>query len=133
MAFLGQEAQLRELQDRFKFLYAGMFLLLGVLASRMLYLQILNGDQMRRYAEENRIKRVRVTAPRGMIFDRNRTLLIDNRPAFDLEVTPQYLRESKQIKQEISLAAKLSHMPEKEIYAALEKAKTQPSFMPVKI
>jgi Mg2+/Co2+ transporter CorC len=29
-----------------------------------------------------------------MIFDRNRTLLIDNRPAFDLEIIPQYFKLS---------------------------------------
>src|ERR1700758_4642703 len=95
MAFLGQEEQIREFQDRFRYLYAVAFLGLGILLSRLVFLQILEGDRMRRYSEENRIRRVKVAAPRGMIFDRNHNLLIDNRPAFDLEITPQYLRESK--------------------------------------
>ena len=85
MAFLGQEEQIREFQDRFKFLYAVLFLGLGLLVSRLVFLQILKGDQMRQYSEENRIKRVKVAAPRGMVFDRNHQLLIDNRPDFDLE------------------------------------------------
>src|ERR1700749_3572100 len=106
MAFLGQEEQIRELQDRFRYMYAIVFLGLGLLLSRMVYHQILNGEKMRRFSEENRIKRVKVAAPRGMIFDRNRRLLIDNRPAFDLEIVPQYLRESKQSKQVISLVSK---------------------------
>src|SRR6478672_13472992 len=110
MAFLGQEEQIREFQDRFKFLYAILFLGLGLLVSRLVYLQVLKGDQMRQYSEENRIKRVKVAAPRGMIFDRNRQLLIDNRPAFDLEITPQYLRESKQTPQVLDLLSKLIHM-----------------------
>src|SRR6476659_6353431 len=96
MAFLGQEEQIREFQDRFRYIYAAVFLGLGLLLSRLVYLQILKGDQMRHYSEENRIKRVKIASPRGMIFDRNRKLLIDNRPAFDLEIIPQYLRESKQ-------------------------------------
>src|ERR1700730_10755060 len=96
MAFLGQEEQIREFQDRFRYLYVILFLGMGLLLSRLVFLQILKGDQMRRYSEENRIKRVKVVAPRGMIFDRNRKLLIDNRPAFDLEVIPQYLKETKQ-------------------------------------
>ncbi|HAR42017.1 MAG TPA: penicillin-binding protein 2, partial [Bdellovibrionales bacterium] len=88
---------------------------------------------MRQYSEENRIKRVKITAPRGMIFDRDRTLLIDNRPAYDLEIIPQYLKESKQTVQVIGVLAKILRMPESKIYEILQKAKSQPSFMPVKI
>src|SRR3954471_24955334 len=95
MAFLGQEEQVREYQDRFKYLYAALFLGFGFLLSRLVYLQVLNGDKMRQYSEENRIKRVKVASPRGMIFDRNRKILIDNHPAFDLEIIPQYLHEAQ--------------------------------------
>ena len=86
MAFLGQEEQVREFQDRFKFLYAAVFIGLGLLLVRLVHLQIFIGEKMRQHSEENRIKRVKIAAPRGMIFDRNHKLLIDNRPAFDLEI-----------------------------------------------
>src|ERR1700737_4145412 len=119
MAFLGQEEQIREFQDRFKYLYATVFVGLGLLLSRLVYLQILQGDRMRQYSEDNRIKRVKIDAPRGMIFDRGRKLLIDNRPAFDLEIIPQYLKESKQTPQVIGLLSKLVNMPDKDIYAIL--------------
>lgn len=133
MAFLGQEEQIREFQDRFKFLYAILFLGMGLIISRLVFLQILKGDQMRQYSEENRIKRVKVAAPRGMIFDRTHRLLIDNRPDFDLEVIPQYLKESRQEKKVIELLAKILKIPPKDILDILEKAKGQPSFMPVKL
>ncbi len=133
MAFLGQEEQVREFQDRFKYLYAILFIGLGLLVSRLVYLQILRGDQMRQYSEENRIKRVKVAAPRGMIFDRNHTLLIDNRPDFDLEVIPQYLRGSGEEKKVIGLLSRILKIPESDIADTLEKAKSQPAFMSVKI
>src|SRR4051794_8471671 len=133
MAFLGQEEQIREFQDRFRYLYVIVFLALGLLLSRMVYLQVLKGDQMRHYSEENRIKRVKVASPRGMIFDRNRKLLIDNRPAFDLEVIPQYLYESKQQTTVVKMLSKLVHMPESDIDDILEKSRYQPSFMPIKV
>src|SRR6478609_7123067 len=133
MAFLGQEEQIREFQDRFKYLYAVLFICLGLLVSRLVFLQILKGDQMRLYSEENRIKRVKVAAPRGMIFDRNHKLLIDNRPDFDLEIIPQYLRESRQEKKVIGMLSKFLNMKEQDIQDILNKARTQPSFMPVKI
>ncbi len=133
MAFLGQEEQIREFQDRFKFLYAAVFIGLGLMLSRLVYLQILNGEKMRQYSEENRIKKVKMAAPRGMIFDRNRKLLIDNRPAFDLEIIPQYLKESKRQGEVIRLLARQLKMPEAKINATLAKAKSQASFLPVKI
>ncbi|MCC7440108.1 MAG: penicillin-binding protein 2 [Bdellovibrionales bacterium] len=133
MAFLGQEAQLRELQDRFKFLYAAMFVLLGIVGARMLYLQILSGDEMRKFSEENRIKRVRIAAPRGMIFDRSRTLLIDNRPAFDLEITPQYLNESGDRAAVLRQLSRLIDTPPEKIQERLDKGANQPRFLPVKI
>ena len=59
--------------------------------------------------------------------------LVDNRPAFDLEITPQYLRESKQTKEVVARLAALIEMPGSEILEALEKARTQPAYIPIKI
>lgn len=133
MSFLGQEEQIRELQDRFRFLYFALAIGVIIIFSRLVYLQIFNGDKMRHYSEENRIKRVKIAAPRGMVFDRNRTLLLDNRPAFDLELIPQYLKESKRSKETLSLLASVIKMKEEEIYATIEKMKNQPTFIPIKI
>ncbi len=131
MAFLGQEEQVREFQDRFKYLYAALFIGIGLLVSRLIFLQILRGDDYRLSSEENRIKRVKVAAPRGMIFDRNHTLLIDNRPDFDLEIIPQYLRSGDE-KKVIELLSKIIKMPEKEIRDTIDKSKSPP-YMSVKI
>jgi len=131
MAFIGNEEQIRFLQERFKYLYGVLFIGLGVLLARMVYLQVVNGDQMRQYAEENRIKRVKITAPRGMMFDRQNRLLIDNRPAFNVQITPQYLNESGHPKQVIAKLSTLIKMPVDEIEKRILKVRGQPSFMPV--
>ncbi len=133
MAFLGQEEQIREYQDRFTYLHTILFAVLILFISRLIFLQILNGDKMRRVSEENRIRRIKIASPRGMILDRNRKLLVDNRPAFDLEIIPQYLKQSKQTPEVVSLISHLIHISEKEIYEALKKSETQPSFIPIKI
>lgn len=133
MAFLGQEEQIREFQDRFKYLYAVLFIGMGILVSRMVYLQIFSGDKMRQYSEENRIKRVKIASPRGMIFDRNRTLLIDNRPAFDVEIIPQYLYESKQTDIVVASLSKLINVTEAQIKKTLQKGRYQARFLPIKI
>ena len=133
MAFLGQEEQIREYQDRFRYLYTVLFVILILFISRLIFLQILNGDRMRRVSEENRIRRIKIASPRGMMLVQNRKVLVDNRPAFDLEIIPQYLKQSKQTKEVVSLIAHLIPVSEKDIYENLRKAETQPSFIPIKI
>ena len=70
-----------------------------------------------------------------MIFDRNRKLLIDNRPAFDLEITPQYLRESKRTEPKSSklISSLISTCRKATSRTGSNNAKYQPAFMPVKI
>lgn len=133
MAFVGQEEQLRELQDRYRYLYTAIFIAFGILLSRLIYLQIFNGEKMRLFSEENRIRRVKIVAPRGMIVDRERKLLIDNRPSFDLEIIPQYLRESKRGPEVVGRLSNLIHMSVADIQSVLDKARGQPPFLPIKI
>lgn len=133
MAFLGQEELLRIYQERFKYLYLILSISLILIVSRLVYLQIFNGDVMRQYSDDNRIKKVTIEAPRGMIFDRNRTLLVDNQPSFDLEIVPQYLRESQNKKEVLKKLSQFSGISVKEIAKKLKLARTLPAFLPVKI
>lgn len=133
MSFLGQDEQIREYQFRFRYLYIVVFTALFILLSRLWYLQIMNGDKFHQYSEENRIKRVKITAPRGMIFDRNKKLLVDNRPAFDLEVTPQELYADKEWKKKIDTVSKMVKVPAADLFETLEHAKGGPSFLPIKL
>ena len=134
MAFLGQEEQLREYQDRFKYFNGTLIIAITLVLGRLMYLQILQGDELRRKSEENRLERVSIPAPRGMIFDRNRTLLVDNRPAFDLEIIPQYLYGSKQSEKVIKRLATLLEIPPNQISKKVKRGrKTQAAFKPTVI
>jgi len=57
-----------------------------VLFARLFYLQIVKGDEFRRHSESNSIRLQNISGPRGLIFDRNGKLLVDNRPSFDLSI-----------------------------------------------
>jgi penicillin-binding protein 2 len=65
-----------------------VLVLLGfaVLIARLLYLQVVEGDEYRRLSEINSIRLQDIDAPRGLIFDRNNQMLVDNRPSFDLHI-----------------------------------------------
>ena len=58
---------------------------------RLWYLQVLSGDKYRAEANNNRIREIRVDAPRGDILDRNGQVLVANRTSQALQVNPQKL------------------------------------------
>jgi len=65
------------------------------LLARVFQLQVLQGRENRILAENNRLQKQTVVAPRGLIFDRHGGLLAGN--------IPQYWLEDKQIEREEAL------------------------------
>ena len=65
----------------------------GILFARLWSLQIINGPNYRVQSEHNRIDLRDVLPSRGLIFDRNDRLLVDNRPSFILCVIPEDIRD----------------------------------------
>jgi penicillin-binding protein 2 len=70
-----------------------LVLFLLVLGGRLFHLQILSTERWEKQSRENRIRPERIKALRGLIKDRNGTLLATNRPAFAVAVLPYKVRE----------------------------------------
>ena len=81
----------REL-DRFRFriaFAAGVVVLaFALLIGRFVFLQVFQHDYYSTRAEDNRISLVPIAPNRGVIFDRNGTIMARNYSAFTLEITP---------------------------------------------
>lgn len=58
---------------------------------RLFELQILQYEAYLGQARENRVTRVNIPAPRGVIYDRNGQLLARNLPSYSIAVTPAFL------------------------------------------
>lgn len=130
---IGQNEQLQAFQDRFRYLYAILIVVGCILFLRLWYLQILKGEEFKQFAEENRLKKIKIEAPRGMVFDRDRQILLDNHPTFNVTITPQYFRAAslEQRDATINKLAKIIRVNPKAIMETLTKARRQPSFQPV--
>lgn len=82
-----------------------------VLMGRLYQLQILRGEDYKERADSNFVKELRVPADRGFILDRNRRVLVDSRPSYDVTLTPYFC--GKQCKETLArLATLLSLSPE---------------------
>lgn len=73
---------------RLKILAIILILIIVALISRLVYLQIYQGEYFGKLADGNRIRLVSTSAPRGVIYDRNDVPLVNNRPAFTVELLP---------------------------------------------
>src|SRR5262245_39019580 len=86
-----------ELQLRLALAVGLVFLVFALVGARLWYLQVVQGTEMRSLSENNRIRLVRVPAARGVVYDRNGDLLIDNRPSFDAIFVPEDARDRRQV------------------------------------
>ncbi len=66
----------------------------AILVLKLWSLQILSGPQYRIKSENNRIRIQDIPPYRGLVYDRNGTLLVTNRPSYDLCVVPEDVRDS---------------------------------------
>jgi penicillin-binding protein 2 len=74
----------QNLRVRLRLIQATVVLLLGVLGVRLYLLQIVNGAHYAEIAENQRIRLLPILAPRGVIMDRNGTVLVDSRPIYSV-------------------------------------------------
>ena len=86
------------------------------------------GGQYRVLAEQNRVRKVPVLAPRGRIFDREGRIMVDNYPS----VTCFLLREQqKSLDADLPLIAEGLHMPLEQMQATLRHFQYAPKYQPI--
>jgi penicillin-binding protein 2 len=100
--------------------------LFGLLVFRLWYLQILQGDVYTASATGNRERTVVVEAPRGVIYDCDGKILVDNRAGLSVGLLPMDMRdpedEPEQFYREIFDLAELLEMSDADLLDAYEKA-----------
>ena len=76
--------------------FLSVFVVIGfaALLMRLWALQVLAGSQYAAKAQANQLRTVRVEAPRGLIVDRNRNVLVTNKPVTAVELWPSGLPKS---------------------------------------
>lgn len=91
-----------------------------LLIARLFYLQVVQGEEFRQLSENNRIRLQSIDPPRGLIFDRNGILLVDNRPSFDLNII---LEDAKPVESVIEKLSLHIDVPAAELMSKIEQNK----------
>jgi penicillin-binding protein 2 len=73
----------------------------AVIFFRLWYLQVLSGDNYVAAARENRVREIKIQAPRGEIVDRHGQPLVENRSSLSIKVTPDKLPQGRADREEV--------------------------------
>lgn len=117
---------LRPLRRRAAMLAAVFALAFAAILFRLFSLQVIEAPRWRALAENNRLRRLPLEAPRGRVTDRNGDVVMDNRPAFQLLLFPEEMRDPErtiqflvgigladetEVRGRINRARRTSHLP----------------------
>src|ERR1700733_2136503 len=112
------------------FVQYGILLLMLGLAAGLWRLQVLNVDNYRVLAEQNRIRKEPILAPRGKLFDREKRLVVDNYPS----VTCFLVREqNRNVDADLPEIAHGLDLDLDQLRATLHHYRSQPGYQPIPI
>lgn len=97
--------------------------LFGLLALKLVDMQIINGSEYARRSRENHIVATNILPPRGLIVARDGTPLVENTGVYTAAITPEFLPESKDARYKIYLKLEsLVGVPALQIQAMVDQA-----------
>ncbi|MEW5736083.1 MAG: penicillin-binding protein 2 [Thermodesulfobacteriota bacterium] len=117
-------------RTRVAWVFFAMMAAFAVLFIRLYQLQVLQGDEYRRLSENNCIRLQYLTPARGLVRDSRGLVLAENRPAFDVLMTPRDVPEKEQRNVAVLLFRLLSLEPKK-FLETLKTARKKAPFTPI--
>lgn len=99
--YISNPEEARSYQNRYKPLYIFIFITLGIFILRLVWLQMVIGNELRSFSERNRVKQNKIVAPRGLLLDRDGRSLVENLPGYEVVIQPQYLENPEEVAQTI--------------------------------
>ncbi len=96
------QAELQRFKQRVLILQGTVLVCFVLLLSRLIYLQIVQHEDLQEQAENNRTAVLPTVPPRGTILDRNGVVLASNYSAYTLEITPSKVADLEATIQELS-------------------------------
>ncbi|HKJ98771.1 MAG TPA: penicillin-binding protein 2 [Desulfotignum sp.] len=95
---------------------------------RLVFLQLIKGEEYRRLSETNCVRLKSIKQSRGLIYDRNKKLLVDNRPSFDLVMV---LEDAASVPDTVSFLSSLINESYADLMDNIQKAGNTAFYKPV--
>ena len=103
-------------------------LLLGMVIARLVQLQVIDHELFAEKSQGNRVRIEPVPPIRGLIFDRNGTVIAENLPAYQLELIPEQVED---LEDTLNRLAAIELIEREDIGRFMELSRSGPRFKPV--
>jgi penicillin-binding protein 2 len=108
----------------------GILIMMLALAAGLWRLQVLNVNSYRVMAEENRIRKEPILAPRGKLFDRENRIVVDDYPSVSCFLVRE---QSRSVDADLPLIAKGLDLDIDQLRATLHRYRSEPGYQPIPI
>lgn len=102
----------------------------GGLAVTFWVLQVADYAKYRELAENNHLRTIPLRAPRGVLFDRDGRVLVENRYSFTISIVRERIRD---LDESIRLLARVAGVDERAIRETVHRRRREPSFRPIPV
>jgi penicillin-binding protein 2 len=108
----------------------GVLLMMLALAAGLWRLQVLGASNFRMLADQNRIRKVPMLAPRGKLFDRENRLIVDNYPSVSCFLVRE---QGHNVDADLPAIASGLHLDLEQLKATLRHYRASPGYQPIPI
>src|SRR5436190_19711839 len=122
--------QRRTLTVRLTTLQGIVCVLFAALAVSFWVLQVVNHQKYEEMAENNHQRTLALRAPRGVVFDRDGKVLVENRRSFSISIVREH---TKDLDRTVRLLAAVLVVPEKTVREIVDRHRREPSYRPITI
>lgn len=108
----------------------GILLVMVVLTAQLWRLQVLGAQNFRTLAEQNRVRKVPILAPRGKLFDREKRLVVDNYPSISCFMVRE---QNHHVEADLPMIAQGLNLDLDQLRATLHRYRNAPGYQPIPI
>ena len=109
-------------------LRSAVVLAFAALAVGFWLLQVAQHEKYRRLAENNHQRTIALTAPRGVVFDRDGRVLVENRDSLNISLVREQVED---IEASIELLAEVAGVPSSDLWSVVERHRRDPVYRPI--
>src|ERR1043166_3103524 len=120
----------RKTSTRLTSLQALIAAIFTILAVSFWVLQVVQHQQFNEMAENNHQRTIALRAPRGLVFDRNGKVLVENRNSYSISIVREH---TKDLPRTIKLLAQVLGLEESGVKTIVERHRREPTYRPIVI
>src|SRR5690349_8462353 len=118
----------RRIATRLNVLQWGAVAFFVALAISFWFLQVVQHDKYEEMAENNHQRTLAWRAPRGVLYDRDGTVMVENRNSFTISIVREH---SKNLAHTIALLASVAHLDPQALQQIVDRHRSEPSYRPI--